>query len=312
MQRPFEIAFNDLPAFVHHAGAYTKSGFLHAGLGYVSMETPVLYFYSRDAQEVSIALPHARFSITESFPNILHWDHVELTPGADEKSLPADLNPNNHYYAARETDAVPLRVKNGAGYDMEKFLFYRGVGSVTQPLTVRALGNGHFTLKNTAPAAVKKAFLITAQGGKVAFTPMDSIDAGQTKAVDAPAEFSTHDALVTALREALIADGLFEKEARAMIKTWENVWLGEEGTRVLYLLPRVVTDDWLPLEIAPSPSEVHRTMLGRIDVLTPEQERELDGIAAALSKAEEAQTKLSRFGRFGASALEAARERSKK
>jgi hypothetical protein len=32
---------------------------------------------------------------------------------------------------------------------------------------------------------------------------------------------------------ALVDQGLYEKEARAMVNTWQDQWFAEEGTRVL-------------------------------------------------------------------------------
>ena len=37
---------------------------------------------------------------------------------------------------------------------------------------------------------------------------------------------------------SMVDEGLYEKEARAMVATWKGSWLDEPGTRVLYLLPR--------------------------------------------------------------------------
>ncbi len=36
----------------------------------------------------------------------------------------------------------------------------------------------------------------------------------------------------------LTASGLYEKEARAMVATWDDAWFREEGSRLLYLVPR--------------------------------------------------------------------------
>lgn len=59
-----------------------------------------------------------------------------------------------------------------------------------------------------------------------------------------------------------------------MVKTWEASWFAERGTgtRVLYTVPRPITDSILPLTITPTPDETVRVLVGRIDVLTPEQE----------------------------------------
>ena len=53
---------------------------------------------------------------------------------------------------------------------------------------------------------------------------------------------------------ALVEQGLYEKEARAMVNTWQDQWFAEEGTRVLYLLPRAWTDRTLPLQVSPRPT----------------------------------------------------------
>jgi len=68
-----------------------------------------------------------------------------------------------------------------------------------------------------------------------------------------------------------------------MVKTWRSAWFGEEGTRVLYLLPRDVTDQFLPLRIDPTPASLVRVMVGRHDVLTPERERQIEGWVAAMT-----------------------------
>lgn len=54
-----------------------------------------------------------------------------------------------------------------------------------------------------------------------------------------------------------------------MLATWKTSWLGEPGTRVLYIVPRPVTDALLPLHISPAPDVLTHVLVGRIDVLTP-------------------------------------------
>ena len=76
-------------------------------------------------------------------------------------------------------------------------------------------------------------------------------------------------------RAALVEQGLYEKEARAMVNTWQDQWFAEEGTRVLYLLPRAWTDRTLQLQVSPQPDSVVRVMVGRAELITPSAEREL-------------------------------------
>lgn len=61
-----------------------------------------------------------------------------------------------------------------------------------------------------------------------------------------------------------------------MVKTWSSAWFGEEGTRVLYVLPGDLTDELLPLQIEPKPASLTRVLVGRHDVLTPEREKQID------------------------------------
>jgi hypothetical protein len=68
-----------------------------------------------------------------------------------------------------------------------------------------------------------------------------------------------------------------------MLATWKASWLGEPGTRVLYIVPRPVTDALLPLHISPAPDAVTRVLVGRIDVLTPELESWLASIMTAVA-----------------------------
>src|SRR5687768_4370340 len=70
----------------------------------------------------------------------------------------------------------------------------------------------------------------------------------------------------TSVQEALVSEGLYEREATAMVKTWEDSWFGEQGLRVLYVLPRAWTDRTLPLSIEPKPKEIVRVMVGRAEM----------------------------------------------
>ncbi len=74
---------------------------------------------------------------------------------------------------------------------------------------------------------------------------------------------------------SLVREGLFDREASAMVKTWNDSWFGEEGLRVLYTLPRTWTDRILPLTISPQPSGLARVMVGRAEMITPVMEWEL-------------------------------------
>ena len=88
-----------------------------------------------------------------------------------------------------------------------------------------------------------------------------------------PTTASSVDELAAAMAQSLVVAGLYEREALAMVNTWRTSWFGEEGTRVLYLVPPKLTDAILPLDVKPAPQEMVRVLVGRMEILTPEQEQ---------------------------------------
>jgi hypothetical protein len=81
------------------------------------------------------------------------------------------------------------------------------------------------------------------------------------------------------MRGALIAKGLFAEEADALLNTWEVSYFKNPGLRFFYLCPDIVTNFLLPLGIS-VPCNVTRVMIGRIEIVTPEQRTLLKQIAA--------------------------------
>jgi hypothetical protein len=72
------------------------------------------------------------------------------------------------------------------------------------------------------------------------------------------------------MHAALVADGLFADEADAMLDTWQRAYFQSPGVRVFFTVPRVWTDFRLPLTIS-RPADVQRVMVGRIELVSPEQ-----------------------------------------
>jgi hypothetical protein len=321
----------DLPEFVYVQGnPLSKSGLLNAH-GLISMETPVVYFYTDRSMKVSVNVDFPRGWITEWYPfavdapslmkNIgsnggqrIRWN-AQLLPG-EEVAFP--MNPHddkNPYYYARATDAVPLQVevplpedkrdpalRGGSIVQREKLLFYRGVGKFPPPVTVRAEGGGRVLISNSSGGTLAGLALVSVRDKKVGFQPLDSLDAGAERSATIPAAANQRGDIAEYLVRQLTAAGLYEKEARAMVKTWDHAWFGEEGTRLLYLVPRAKTDEVLPIRIEPTPTELVRVLVGRHDFLTPEEEstadRELKRLNAAEAEAQAARKALGRLGRF--------------
>src|SRR5262249_54884397 len=144
--------------------------------------------------------------------------------------------------------------------------------------------------------------LLEVRAGAVRFRVIEPLPAGTSASVEIPREASSVESLRDTLVGLLTREGLYRKEARAMVKTWGSAWFHDEGTRVLYALPGGWTARALPLKVTPKPDSLVRVMVGRHDVLTPEREHEIDGLVRQLhgSPAEKAAASqaLAKLGRF--------------
>jgi hypothetical protein len=261
------------------------------------METPVIYFYSDRPQTLDVAVRFPQGTVSEWFPQktaiqtpslasgpnapVLHWPRVDVLAGdaSAQASLPTDPS-GSHYFAARETDASVLRVWDGSQTsELEKFLFYRGVAGFEAPLTVR-LGSSdsqQVSLANTGSEDLRNLLVYEVRAdGTVSWQALDALAAGVTSVVDLGRPTGAGvESLAATLRKALVGQGLYEKEAAAMVKTWESSWFSERGRRVLYILPRAWTDRTLPLSVLPAPKTVERVMVARAEIITPQMEAAL-------------------------------------
>ncbi len=322
---------SDLPGFV-----YDTSG-LAAGLRHakrcvkcemealVRMETPVIYFYADRETTVSVRVDFSGGKITEWYPqarsvyvpgpydgrnpSFIDWGRITVMPGAEE-SFPVESKPS-HYYPARETDAAPLRVCTSKGQEREKFLFYRGVGTFDLPLAAK-LDGGNIVVNNTSHERIGRFILFENRDGRVGYQ-IHGRFRGEV-ALDRPALGQTVDSLESELQKILVAQGLYEKEALAMIKTWHDSWF-EEGLRIFYVLPRALMDSVLPLTIDPQPSELTRVLIGRVEIITPETEKGIERAVASVGDSrqslQEAAADITRkHGRFAEPVLKAALEKT--
>ncbi len=53
-----------------------------------------------------------------------------------------------------------------------------------------------------------------------------------------------------------------------MVQTWRDSWF-EEGSRLLYFVPREFVETVLPLAISPAPIQTTRVFVGRLELITP-------------------------------------------
>jgi hypothetical protein len=286
-------------------GSEKECGCKSCAVASVRMETPVLYFYSDKETTVSVKVDFPKGRITEWYPQAretgagINWGGVRVMPSS---TLPFPREEaESHYYPARETDAAPVRVCGDKVKEHEKFLFYRGVGTFETPLSVVVEGP-KLVVRGTD---IPRVILFENKGGRTGWTTAARVRGSVT--LDRPALGGSADAVMAELEKILVAEGLYAKEAAAMVKTWRDSWF-EEGLRVFYIVPRAVTDAVLPIEIEPKPAELVRVLVGRVEILTPELEAKIAALLerlgdASFEKREEATASLRRLGRFAEPAL---------
>ncbi len=297
----------DLPGFVEH---FRDAGFKLGLRGTVRMETPVLYFYDSREEAVSVKVTFAKGVITEWYPrasrvepaaNIfdgtlyqphpdgsIAWDAVTLSPDV-RAEFPRE-NRENHYYAARMTSSTPLRVQTTAGEQEEKFLFYRGVSTFPVSLSAKVTAAGKLLVENRSDEDIPIVILFERRGEKVGYRIGGALQKGAL--LDPPELTGAIDDLGRELEGMLVAQGLYQDEARAMVETWRASWF-EEGSRLLYIVPSSFVNGVLSLTINPAPAQTVRVFVGRLEIVTPATER---AVGRALDTHDIATLKM--YGRF--------------
>ena len=274
------------------------------------METPVIYFYSDVAQKVSVSVQFPGGVISQWYPNsssflpaigdikslsngLMSWD-VEITK--ELQSIPA-VSPNDIWAPARNVQSNYVRV----GTEAEKFIFYRGLGHFSVPLEVHDRAN-RLTVLNRSDESIADAFLIQFDGKKGSVRNLGKISA-QSEIHDGSTATALMDLepylkeVSSQLQVALEKSGLYADEAHAMVATWSKSYFKTPGVRILYVLPRAWTDRVLPIQIQPTPGKLVRTLVGRIEIMSSDEEAKLSNDVAVVSASEEKQL-IERLGRF--------------
>ena len=297
----------DLPRFVEH---FRNVGFKRGLRGTVRMETPVIYLYDSKEETVSVHVAFAKGLITEWYPRAtrvepvanvfdatlyqkhpdgsIAWDSVTVSPNL-RAEFPRD-NADNHYYAARMTSSKPLLVRTPSGEQHEKFLFYRGVSTFPVPISAKLTSAGKLLVQNRSTQEFSNTILFERRGEKVGYRIGGPLQKEMN--LDAPNLTASIEDLARDLEGMLVAQGLYQDEAHAMIETWRASWF-EEGTRLLYIAPSAFVDSVLPLSINPAPAQTVRSFVGRLEIITPTTE---SAVAKALLSGDDATLKV--YGRF--------------
>jgi len=172
----------------------------------------------------------------------------------------------------------------------ERFLFYRGVGWFAPPLSATMSATGEATVWSPSNEPLGDIIVFDNHGGRIAW----GVQRGSTGRLTMarPAVDDDVTGLQRELVKTLVANGLYAKEAEAMVATWTDSWF-EEGTRIFYVVPRATVDAILPLAITPMPQQVERVFVGRLELVSAASREAVRSALIANDRAA-----LAKYGRF--------------
>lgn len=293
------------------------------------METPVLYFYSDEKVQAKVSVRFPQGVISQYYPapisfypaignlrslgeGLVNFD-VEVT--TEKLALPK-VESGNVYGPAREVASNDIR----SGNQNERFIFYRGLGDFVTALHISSSVGGGVFLENVG-SKISQVILLDVTSTTGAVKALGAMEYQQQMHVNGKAlsdfrsqklphaEFEAQAQKV--IVDALIASGLYPDESLAMFNTWKTSYLKSHGLRALYVLSRQETDHLLPIAVSPKPSELVRTLVGRIEILHAEEEQQMltnlrTGKSLTITEDRFKEPKLRRLLKLTTSALEQA------
>jgi hypothetical protein len=278
----------------------------------VKMETPVIYFHSDKAFDVSVKVGFAGGTISQWYPErtggeilpvppapakiddwtldfskpwqgSIEWQGRVLSPAESRAAILFKPGESLHWMRPRVPEANAIRMPNG---ETEGFLFYRGIGAFDPGLTTTVGGDDTlrlpFALIFERNAGTTRWLALTEGLGHDKATTIPS--SGFT---ESSSEFA--EPVYREMIAGLTGCGLLKSEATAMVETWWDSYFAQDGLRVFWVVPAAKVDAILPLHVTPAPDKTVRVIVGRSEVLRPAREREWLALASSKNEAQLAQ-----------------------
>jgi len=297
-----------LPSFVH---ARSKDQ-LRLPMSRNKMETPVIYFYTPQVQRVQVEVGFPTGLWTQWYPQAatvrpgivqtgsplqtrdgnISWDVIVRPTNTNLGELPATSSDALWNYA-RDVDAAYVTSNQAAGapWELERFIFYRGLGEAAMPIQVR-FGGGRVTASTSEADGVRHLFILRVENGRgaYAYAPSLTTNAAVDHPVPAMSESRPLGEFVKNVSDdvarRLVESGLYEKEARAMVNTWASSYFKTDGVRLLFVLPQSWTDRFIPMKVNPAPQQLVRVMVGRMELLDAAREKRAEDAIRELSSSD--------------------------
>jgi hypothetical protein len=219
-------------------------------------------------------------ALTPTTVGTLTWQRI--TVGTDK---PGPQTNSRIWLAPRKVNAANITARSG---ESERYLFYRGVAQLDAPLRVvrddrRLYIIPQAALKPNIPGSTSIPamwYFSTDLAGHCVYRTLPGIDLRGATPLTTDADFAAGDlrsndvqSLKADMKKALISAGLFDDEAQAMLETWDEAYFKSPGTRLFFVVPDAWVTQHLPIRVS-EPAEIKRVMIGRIDLIAPQQ-REL-------------------------------------
>lgn len=264
------------------------------------METPILYFYSDSAFQAKVNIGFRGGAITQWYPQRdsgdldpdsggidflnrsspylghIHWSLRVLAPTSSHSVTYPSAG--GDWETVRGTNSNLLQTEDG---EIEKFLFYRGLGNVELPISMSMPTEDSLVLFNHLSEDLPYILVLDLTASPDSLPPFGvwwqgRLNAGETLSLRRPpkARDSLFQAL-TAFERALVQAGLLPVEATSMLLKWNHNYFQTPGFKVFWILPRSLTDSILPIHISPNPDALERVLIGRSEILPPKFEAKL-------------------------------------
>jgi hypothetical protein len=298
-----------LPSFVHAR----STDQLRLPMSQLKGETPVIYFYTREAAKANVTVDFPTGLWTQWYPQAstvspglvqtgslprtrdgrISWDVTLLPPSMKHGEPPATSGDALWNYA-RDVDAAYVaatdrtRLASPERSEWERFIFYRGLGEAPLPVHAR-LDGGRVTASTSLTEGLRHLFILRVENGRgvYAYAPALTIASNVDQAVpsmDAALPIDEFVEQVSAdVARRLVESGLYEKEARAMVNTWASSYFKTDGVRLLFVMPQSWTERFIPMRIKPAPDRLVRVMVGRMELLSAEREKRAERAISLLT-----------------------------
>ena len=205
----------------------------------------------------------------------LRWTGVTL-----REDVPVPRTASHVWLAPRHVRASGVTTTSG---ESERYLFYRGVAHLdavvqteVSAAEVRLRAPKELEWMSEPTMTIPDLWLVDIRSdGSAAFRehgPLTIARNGASAELGRVALFSSGDygaarlaELRASMKRALVASGLYEDEAEAMLETWSASYFRQPGLRLFYVVPRAWVNYYLPVTISVR-HEMTRVLVGRIDL----------------------------------------------